>query len=291
MYMFKKKDKKQIVKPHPRYKFSFFNENTLEEVWTIRFSRTGATVSVIIGCILFISLIAAIMIGTPVKYLLPGYLQSKDRAEMVDNILRLDSLAEEVAIKDSYLQNMSNILLGKIEIDSIPYVGTDSVWSMSLDALISSSEREKQFIEQYEQEEKYTLNVLDNVQASKSVLFHAPVNGVLKQKFNPNEEFFGIGIQTANNATVSAVSDGTIIAAYYTLNHGYVAVVQHDDMYVSIYRNNTGLLKQVGDHVVAGERIARIDRQKVQQAANDKLAEFQLWRNGKPLDPEEYILF
>ena len=53
------------------------------------------------------------------KHLLPGYLKTEERIEMVDKILRVDSLAAEVQRRDAYIKNLAAILTGEIKIDSI----------------------------------------------------------------------------------------------------------------------------------------------------------------------------
>jgi murein DD-endopeptidase MepM/ murein hydrolase activator NlpD len=49
------------------------------------------------------------------------------------------------------------------------------------------------------------------------------------------------------------------------------------------------LLKEVGDHVKAGEAIAIIGNSG--ELSSGPHLHFELWRNGTPLDPEKYIVF
>ena len=44
--------------------------------------------------------------------------------------------------------------------------------------------------------------------------------------------------------------------AAFTFDFGWVIQIQHENNYISIYKNNTQLLKKVGDEVRAGESIA-----------------------------------
>ena len=46
-----------------------------------------------------------LIVGTPLKNFLPGYLKRDARAKIMDNALRIDSLSKELEIKDHYLQN------------------------------------------------------------------------------------------------------------------------------------------------------------------------------------------
>ena len=58
-------------------------------------------------------------------------------------------------------------------------------------------------------------------------------------------------------------------------------MVQHNN-YLSVYRNTTKMLKQVGDIVESGETIALMGGEPLW---------FELWQNGKPIDPEQVIAF
>ena len=70
---------------------------------------------------LIVVAILSVIVGTPVKNLLPGYLKTEERIEMVDKILRVDSLAAEVQRRDAYIKNLASILTGEIS-DNKPTV-------------------------------------------------------------------------------------------------------------------------------------------------------------------------
>ena len=90
-----------------KYKLSFFNENTLEEVWTFRLSRLGAFMFFTALVIIIFMAATYLIAGTPLKNFLPGYLKRDARAKIMDNALRIDSLSKELEIKDHYLQNLN----------------------------------------------------------------------------------------------------------------------------------------------------------------------------------------
>ena len=114
-----KKNSDFFSKKRSKYKLTFFNESSLEDVWTICFSRFGAIMTAILLIGLIVVAILSVIVGTPVKNLLPGYLKTEERIEMVDKILRVDSLAAEVQRRDAYIKNLASILTGEIKIDSI----------------------------------------------------------------------------------------------------------------------------------------------------------------------------
>ena len=102
-----------------KYKLSFFNENTLEEVWSFRLSQLSAFAMLALFAFLLVALTAVIIITTPIRNYLPGYLDVEVRKEIVQNALRADSLERMIQIHALYLNNVSGILAGTMPIDSI----------------------------------------------------------------------------------------------------------------------------------------------------------------------------
>ena len=248
-----KKNSDFFSKKRSKYKLTFFNESSLEDVWTICFSRFGAIMTAILLIGLIVVAILSVIVGTPVKNLLPGYLKTEERIEMVDKILRVDSLAADTLLPESKL--MAN------------------------------------YIKQYEQEEKYTLNVFTPTTPIDGKLFYPPLKGKIIKAYNPKEGHFGIDIQCPRNTAVSAVLDGTIVSAGYTIDYGYVVYIQHSNNYLSVYKYNSGILKNIGDKVSGGEKIAVTGWEDGKSSKQSCVAEFQLWHMGQSLDPEKYITF
>ncbi len=277
-------------KKRSKYKLTFFNESSLEDVWTICFSRFGAIMTAILLVAFIVIAILSIIVGTPVKNLLPGYLKTDERIEMVDKILQVDSLAAEVQRRDAYIKNLSAILTGEIKIDSIGQQA-DSLLATRRDTLLPESKLAADYVKQYEEEEKYNLNVFTPTTPIDGKLFYPPLKGKIVRKYDPKEGHFGVDIQCPRNTSVSAVLDGTIVSAGYTLAYGYVIAIQHNNNYLSIYKYNSGLLKNIGDKVLGGEKIAVTGWEEGKSSKQSCTAEFQLWHMGQSLDPEKYITF
>ena len=285
-----KKNSDFFSKKRSKYKLTFFNESSLEDVWTICFSRFGAIMTAILLIGLIVVAILSVIVGTPVKNLLPGYLKTEERIEMVDKILRVDCLAAEVQRRDAYIKNLASILTGEIKIDSIGQQA-DSLLSTTTDTLLPESKLMANYIKQYEQEEKYTLNVFTPTTPIDGKLFYPPLKGKIIKDYNPKEGHFGIDIQCPRNTAVSAVLDGTIVSAGYTIDYGYVVYIQHSNNYLSVYKYNSGILKNIGDKVSGGEKIAVTGWEDGKSSKQSCVAEFQLWHMGQSLDPEKYITF
>ena len=148
---------------------------------------------------------------------------------------------------------------------------------------------------QIEQEEQYNLSTSEyeeNNKGSKIINQHffTPLKGVVTSKFNPVDNHFGTDIVAESNTIVSAVLDGTVVMAGWTLETGYIIEIQHANNIISVYKHNAKLLKDIGTVVRAGETISIIGNSGELYTSGPHL-HFELWHNGTPIDPEQYIIF
>jgi murein DD-endopeptidase MepM/ murein hydrolase activator NlpD len=270
-----------------KYKLSFLNENTLEEVFALRLSRLSGLLVVAFFVVFLITLTAFVIIRTPIRNYLPGYLDSEIRQEMINNILRTDSLERQLQIQSRYLDNVSAILRGEIVADDIPKL--DSIPNNS-NIQLEKSEMVAKFVQNYESEEKYNLNVLTTKSTRpENIAFFKPVRGIVSSLFNLQEKHYGIDIASTPKESVLATMKGTVIFTGYDPNAGYVIQIQHSNGFVSIYKHSAALLKKEGEDVKGGEAIALVGS--TGTLSTGAHLHFELWYKGKPVNPIEYINF
>lgn len=271
-----------------KYKLSFFNESTLEEVWSFRLSQLSAFAVLAVFAFLLIAFTAVIIIITPIRNYLPGYLDVEIRKEIMQNALQADSLERMLSIQTLYLDNVMGILNGTTPIDSIRTI--DSLARVEPDFEILRSKEEDQFVKNFEEEEKYNLTVLNpNHVPTDGVFFYKPVSGVVSAPFEGEKRHYGVDLVAAAKESVLATLDGTVVFTGVDPNFGNVIQIQHKNGFISIYKHNELLLKQVGDHVVAGEAIALVGN--TGKLSTGPHLHFELWYKGSPVNPEDYIAF
>ena len=269
-----------------KYKLSFINENTLEEVWSFRLSQLSVFISLGVFAFSLVAFTAFIIIMTPIRNYLPGYLDVEVRKEIVQNALRADSLERMIEIQNLYLKNVTGIISGTIELDSIREI--DSLARVDADFEIPRSPEEEEYVKNFEQEEKYNLTVL-NTNPLDGLFFYKPVNGVISSHYQADIHHFGVDIAAASKESVLATLDGTVMYAGYDPNQGNVIQLQHKNGFVSVYKHNELLLKEPGEQVVAGEAIALVGN--TGKLSTGPHLHFELWYNGKPVNPEDFIVF
>lgn len=271
-----------------KYKLSFINENTLEEVWSFRLSQLSVFISLGVFAFFLVAFTALIIIMTPIRNYLPGYLDVEVRKEIVQNALRADSLERMIEIQNLYLKNVTGIISGTIELDSIREI--DSLARIDADFEIPRSPEEEEYVKNFEQEEKYNLAVLNtNPLPVDGLFFYKPVNGMISSHYQADIHHFGVDIAAAPKESVLATLDGTVMYAGYDPNQGNVIQLQHKNGFVSVYKHNELLLKEPGEQVVAGEAIALVGN--TGKLSTGPHLHFELWYNGKPVNPEDFIVF
>jgi len=274
---------------HFKYRISVINENTLEEVAKQRVSKFSGSLIVFGFVFFFVTLTSIIIIKTPIRNYLPGYLDSEIREQAIRSAINADSIEQQLVYQSAYIDNIKDVFEGKIQIDSIS--GIDTVAISENDKSLLASDLEKKFTEKFEEEEKYTISVLPStaVAPTEGVNFFRPVKGLISDKYNPAIKHYGIDIVAAPKESVVATLEGTVVFAGFDANVGYVVQIQHKNGFVSIYKHNAILLKEAGDKVRTGEAIAIVGN--TGELSTGAHLHFELWFKGNPVNPELYITF
>ncbi len=272
-----------------KFRLIIYNDQTFEEVWYLRLSKLNYIVLISSVILFLIAGIFALIAYTGIREMIPGYPDGNIRRTIIMNSLRLDSLENEIRIRDMYLENINAIISGEepnnllITSDTMIDFGTID-FSKSLEDSILRN--------QIEEEEQYNLAVVDNrprASGLASVHFFAPIRGIVSGKFDATKNHFGTDIVASPDEVVKATLDGTVIMASWTVETGYVIQVQHKDNLISVYKHNAELLKKTGNVVKAGDAIAIMGNSG--ELTTGPHLHFEIWYNGTPVNPEDYIVF
>ncbi len=287
--MAEKPKSRYIHKLRNKYRLIIYNDKTYAEVWHMRLSRLNVLTFFGIIAVVAVAAITSLIAFTPLREFIPGYPDRKTRQAIVQNALRLDSLEQKVQRWVLYNDNLNLILSGKDPID-IEGVSDTSLAKRYRAIVLEHSVEDSLFRRQVEEVEQFNLALSSSsdtrTQNFASLHFFPPLRGKVLQKFNPRDGYFGVSVVAAPGSAVMAALNGTVIAAYWTIDNAYVIQLQHAPNVVTVYKNNGQLLKKTGQHVNAGETIAMIGAGK-----NVTALTFEIWSNGSPVNPEQYIVF
>lgn len=273
-----------------KYRLVIQRDTTYEEVWFMRLSRLNV-ITVISSSIILVTLIViGLIVYTPLKELIPGYPSGEMTRNIRLNALRLDSLDYQLYMKDEYIKNLAFIIRGEEPND---YDMSESEMPVSPSSIEDFHSKEDSILrEEVEEQQRFSLSLFESDGKAKDLsdlFFFPPVKGMLSSKFDAGTKHYGIDIVPTDDQLVKATLEGTVVLADYTSETGYVIQVLHSNDLVSIYKHNRQLFKKSGDIVRAGEAIAMAGN--TGELTTGPHLHFELWHKGKPINPEEYIIF
>ncbi len=286
-----KKEKGFFRKLHHKYRLVIMNDETLEKKLSLRLTRMNAFI--IAGTLSILLVVATIYLiaFTPLKEYIPGYADFNTRMVLRELSLRADSLERDLRQKDLYIMNIRNIVEGRDLVEEIPdTVGDPAVFA--IDELQRSPEDSllRMEMEQTAQfDNTYFGSEVQGTVQTMLIPFFPPLTGMISSHFNPAKGHFGIDVVADQDELIRATLDGRVIISNWTIETGYTIGIQHDNNIISIYKHNSSLLKEQGDYVEAGEAIAIIGDTGLYSTGTH--LHFELWFNGNPVDPADYISF
>lgn len=274
-----------------RYKLTIFNESTYEEVMHLRLSRLHVLTALSTLAVLLVTLTIILIAFTNLREFIPGYPDAAMRRQITLNALRVDSLLVEMGKKDRFFQSIRLVVSGKNEETDTIQSNVRPIVKPNYDTVtLGSTIGESGFREMIEERERFNLS-LGKVSSSENDFyqFFPPLDGIVLRRFDEIKRHYGVDIVTKQNSNVLSVLEGVVIFTDWTVNTGYVMAIQHAGNVVSIYKHNSVLMKKQGDFVRAGEVIAVVGN--TGEETTGPHLHFELWQDGKPIDPEEYIKF
>ena len=285
------KGKEIIRKLRHKYRLVVMNDETFEEKYSLKLSQLNLFTALGLLSIGLIILTTFVIAFTPLREYIPGY--SSD-VEMRRNLLVLAEKVDSIKIssegKDALLFNIKQVMSGNVtSAASKPRENSKPDISK---VTLTPSEQEAKFRDKVEEQDRYNLNNAINdsyMSEISNYYFFTPLKGKVTTSFNPALKQYGIDVVAPKNEAVKSILDGTVIFSGWTIETGHVIQIQHANNLVSLYKHNAVLLKKEGEKVKAGEAIA-ITGNSGELSTSPHL-HFELWYDGKPIDPQEFMVF
>jgi murein DD-endopeptidase MepM/ murein hydrolase activator NlpD len=283
--------KKLYKKLRNKYRLVILNDSTFEEKISLRLSPLNLFTIIGSFTLILILTVSVIIVFTPIREYIPGYTDVDLRQDVLKLTLRSDSVERELELKQKYLINLKQILSGQpMENELSDFVDTGRDYN---NITIVKTPEDSVLRAYVEGEDQFNLVASPSSVKQKvgirNFAFFSPLSGSVTSEFNLDENHFGIDIVAPENEAIKSCLDGTVIFAEWTVETGYVIQVQHKNNLISVYKHNAVLLKKTGDYVNAGETIAIIGNSG--ELTTGPHLHFELWFNGNPIDPREYMVF
>lgn len=284
----KKTEKKLTKKLLHKYRLVILNEDTFEERFAIKLTRLNVFILTSISAICLVVLTILLIAFTPLREYIPGYSSARLKKQATVLNYKTDSLVNELELNKRYYNSIKKVLTGDV-----------AASDFNKDSILQAAKNDSNVIEvttnkddsllrlKVDKEDKYNL-FESSVNQSNYVLF-PPVNGTISEGYNIEEKHFAVDIVVAPNTPVKATADGTVIFAEWTVETGYVIILEHNQELISVYKHNTAITKVQGDLVKAGEVIAMSGN--TGELSTGPHLHFELWSKGYPVNPTNFIDF
>lgn len=260
-----------------RYRLSFINENTLHEVWTVGMSQRKVVASVLLLFFALGCMAATLIVFTPLRTLLPGYLKQEERHENAVNVYRVDSLLAAARAANAYLSTIGTLLRGdSLAAPAVAAPASDHV--ISPDSLLASSEAERLLADAVEERKRYTVGSGREAKPAIAAIFHFPVAGAERDPSSTAERLVA---RAPRGAAVTAPGPATVVDVSYSPAGLWAVMLQHPNGYLTRISGMASAKTTVAAHVAAGETIGI--------AGGSMPLAVELWSAGSRLDPTRFM--
>lgn len=275
-----------------RYRLVILNDSSFEEKFVLKLKPLSLFIGIGATIILLIVIVISTIAFTPLREYIPGYADITMRRSLINLAVRADSLQYELALKTEYIENINNVISGNIKPDSIQNK-RDTTKNYKALIIANKPSREDSILRsEVERKERFSLAQSDGRPSNNGIssfFFFTPLKGTVTTSFKIADEHFGVDVVAKENEAIKSTLDGTVILAAWTTETGYTVQVQHSNNLISVYKHCSALMKKTGAFVKAGEVIAIVGNSG-EQTTGPHL-HFELWYNGNPIDPQDYMVF
>ena len=122
----------------------------------------------------------------------------------------------------------------------------------------------------------------------EDIIFISPATGFVSKRFDEKKAHFGMDIVLKEGTPVFASASGFVIFADYTIDFGYIVILNHGDGFITVYKHCSSLLKRERERVEQGEIIALSGNSGTKSTGPH--LHFEIWKDGIALNPEKILI-
>ncbi|WP_375238352.1 M23 family metallopeptidase [Aurantibacter sp.] len=289
--MVKKQSSRKILskKLLHKYRLVILNEDTFEERLSFKLTRLNVFILGVFSSVILISLTTFLIAFTPLKEYIPGYSSSALKHKAVMLSFKADSLQNVININNKYFNSIKKVLSGDVKAEELDKDSIASIVQIeATDLDFKPSKQDSVLRSLVEREDKYS--VFENAETTTNFVLFPPVNGgVISEDFDVKKKHYAVDLVVAKNTPVKATADGIVVFSDFTTQAGNVIILEHSDGLISVYKHNSRLSKSQGDLIKAGEVIATAGN--TGEISTGPHVHFELWSNGYPVNPNNFIDF
>ena len=285
--------KKNIFKKlFQKHTLIFLNEESQEEQFSFRLNRMNVLVMIALMTFFIIGCTTLTVLYTPLRdYLVPSekHLEVNDKEDIIQLVNQIEHLEAQVNANDLYISNLRAILSGEVPIPEIQVQGEEITTSIDLRKVdLKPKKEDLELRKVVEQEELFSVKSNQASQETGNLLF-TPLKGIITWPYSPEDNHLAIDIAAQQGEAIKSVAMGTVIFSGWTPDTGFIVILQHQLGMISVYKHTLTVYKKMGEVVKKGEVIAAVGN--TGELTTGPHLHFELWIDGSPVDPQQYIVF
>lgn len=278
--------RKKIIKwLSKRVQIIFRNKRDFKDISLFEFSNFSLVSYITLFFVLSFSISFFLSTTILKSFFDPRFLEQKANEELIRLSNSIDSLSLQAEIKDQYIENIMIILNGgenknneenlsgktfKPKDLTNDYSVIDSFFRKEFENTISSS------------------NLIGNGSVNQDFLLMPPVSsGIVLSVYDPLNNHFGVDFVCKKEEPIKATFDGTVLMSSWTKDSGYVISIIHPNNLISVYKHNSKVFVKTGQSVSTGDVISIIGD--TGEFSSGPHLHFELWMDGKSINPSEFI--
>lgn len=112
-----KRQKRKLLKKKlfTKNRLVILNEDTFEEIFSLRLTLMNVFVVATIGAMLIIFITTYIIAFTPLREYIPGYASTQLKKDATELALKSDSLSNALKKNEAYIQSLKKVLTGDLD--------------------------------------------------------------------------------------------------------------------------------------------------------------------------------
>ena len=278
--------RKKIIKwLSKRVQIIFRNKRDFKDISLFEFSNFSLVSYITLFFVLSFSISFFLSTTILKSFFDPRFLEQKANEELIRLSNSIDSLSLQAEIKDQYIENIMIILNGgenknneenlsgktfKPKDLTNDYSVIDSFFRKEFENTISSSK------------------LIGNGSVNQDFLLMPPVSsGIVLSVYDPLNNHFGVDFVCKKEEPIKATFDGTVLMSSWTKDSGYVISIIHPNNLISVYKHNSKVFVKTGQSVSTGDVISIIGD--TGEFSSGPHLHFELWMDGKSINPSEFI--
>ena len=231
------KEKRQLLRKrlYNKRRLVILNEDTFEEIFSLKLNLMNVFVVMTISAILLISITTYIIAFTPLREYIPGYASTFLEKKAIELSEQTALLETELQKNKLYINSIQKVLNGDIEYAKL---NKDSILASQMEDIsnlnLYPDKADSLLRLQVAQEDKY--NLFEKSQPRVNIVLFPPAIGKIIKPFDTKEKHTYIEIALSNNTPIKAIANGTVILADWIPSQGNIVIIRHNDGIISTYK-------------------------------------------------------